>query len=199
MSAVRSIGAAATLAAMSASVPRTMRSSASSRGRRPPPDNRRHRAAPAPRRSRRSHGSRDGWRASPRSRRMPRAFRASGMREARPRDARQHHALRHFRHGQFARQGRRRRRKSRHARRQRVGNAAPVEPAHLLGDRAVDREIAGMQPRDVLAGCMRRREFRVDLVERHRRGVDDARARRAMREQSAAPASRHKGRPGSAR
>ena len=27
---------------------------------------------------------------------------ASGMREARPRHARQHHALRHFRHGQLA-------------------------------------------------------------------------------------------------
>ena len=40
-----------------------------------------------------------------------------------------------------------------------------------------------MQPRHVLAGRVRRDKLRLDLVERHRRGVDDARARRAMGEQ----------------
>ena len=60
-----------------------------------------------------------------------------------------------------------------------------VEPPELLGERAVDREVAGLQPRHVMAGRMRRHELRLDLVERQRRGVDDARARRAMSEQGA--------------
>ena len=57
-----------------------------------------------------------------------------------------------------------------------------------------------MQPRHVLAGRVRGDELGLDLVERQRRGVDDARARRAMRQQlAAARSSRHRGRPGSAR
>ena len=31
----------------------------------------------------------------------------------------------------------------------RVGDAEPLEPADLLGERAVDRQVAGMQPRHV--------------------------------------------------
>ena len=98
-------------------------------------------------------------------------------------DAGQHHALRHFRHGQLAAERGGGGGEGRHARRQRVGDAAPLEPAQLLGERAADREVAGMQPRHVLAGRVRRHELGLDLVERHRRGVDDARARRAMRQQ----------------
>ena len=70
--------------------------------------------------------------------------------------AREHDALRDLRHGQLASERRRRGREGRHAGRDRVGNAAALEPPHLLGERAVDREIAGMQPRDVEARGMRR-------------------------------------------
>ena len=91
-------------------------------------------------------------------------------------DAGQHHALRDFGHRQLAFERRGRGGEGRHAGRQRVGNAAPLEPAQLLGERAVDREIAGMQPRHVVAGGVRGHELGLDLVERQRRGVDDARA-----------------------
>ena len=71
----------------------------------------------------------------------------------------------------------------RHAGRDGVGDAGLIEAAKLLAQGAPDREIAGMQPRHVVAGVGRAPAFVDDLVERHRRGVDDARARRAMLEQ----------------
>ena len=102
---------------------------------------------------------------------------AERHRRGSPRHAGEHDALRHLRHGQFAMKRGSGRREGRHARREGKRNAAAFEPAQLFGERAVDRKIAGLQPRHVMAGGMGRHEFRLDLVERHRRGVDDARAR----------------------
>ena len=53
--------------------------------------------------------------------------------------------------------------------------SSAFEPADLLGDGAVERRVAGMHPRDVLAAFMRRRHLGDDLVERQRRRVDDPR------------------------
>ena len=75
----------------------------------------------------------------------------SGMARGAAGHAGQHHALRHFRHGQFAAQRGGGGGEGRHAGRQRVGDAAPLEPAHLLGHGAQDRKVAGMEPRHVLA------------------------------------------------
>ena len=36
-----------------------------------------------------------------------------------------------------------------HTGRERIGNCAPLEPAQLLGQRAVDGEVAGMKPRHI--------------------------------------------------
>ncbi len=71
-------------------------------------------------------------------------------------------------------------REGRHAGGERERDAVSFEPAQLLGERAVDRKIAGMQPRHVMAGLVRRHELSLDLVERQRRGVDDAGAVRAV-------------------
>src|SRR5581483_10484837 len=53
----------------------------------------------------------------------------------------------------------------------------------LLGERAIDREVARVQSRDIVPVGVRRHVFRLDLVERHRRRVDDARADRAVLQQ----------------
>ena len=91
-------------------------------------------------------------------------------------------------------------RESRHAGRERIRDAAPGEAAKLFGERRVDRQIAGMKPRHIVAGGVRRDELGFDLVERQRRGIDDAGARRAKAKQiRAARSSRHRDRPGSAR
>jgi hypothetical protein len=66
---------------------------------------------------------------------------------------------------------------SRHARRQVVGDAERVEPPHLLADRAIEREIAGMDTGDVEVLRVRRLHLRDDLVEGEGAGVDDARSR----------------------
>ena len=113
-------------------------------------------------------------------------------------DAGQHHALRDFRHGQFAPQHGGGGSEGRHAGGQRVVDAVALQPADLLGHRAVDRQIAGMQPRHVQArgrGCQ---VFLLDLVERHRRGVDDPGARAGNAPAApAARSSRRRGTPGS--
>ena len=129
--------AAATCAAMSASVPR--RSAASgvlACVRRPLPGSRRHRTARVLSRSLSM-----AWMARWMTSVAPLAanvasFSFSGMREARPRHARQHHALRDFRHGQLAFQRRRGGGESRHAGRERIRNAAALETAKLFGERA---------------------------------------------------------------
>ena len=93
-----------------------------------------------------------------------------------PGHARQNQALRHFRDRQFALQRRGRGGERRNAGGQSVVDAKSIQPAHLLGDRAPYRQIAGMQPRDILTGGMRCGIFGLDLVKRQRRRVDDARA-----------------------
>ena len=99
------------------------------------------------------------------------------------RNARQHQRLRDLGDGQFAAERGRRRREGGHARRQRVGDAQPLQPPDLLGHRAPHGQIARMQPRHILAGRVRGHIFRLDLVERQRRGIDEARARRAVFQQ----------------
>ena len=71
----------------------------------------------------------------------------------------------------------------RHARRHRVGDAERVEPADLLAHRAPDRQIARMQPRDVLPRVMRGDDLGHDGVERRAaRCSTIARTRRAVRQ-----------------
>ena len=55
-----------------------------------------------------------------------------------------------------------------------IGDAEPVEPAHLLGDGAIERGIAGVDAGHVLALRMGGLDLGDDLVERHGGGVDDA-------------------------
>src|SRR5262249_20564838 len=66
--------------------------------------------------------------------------------------------------------------KSRHARGQRIRNTAPFEPADLLGNGAEHGKIAGMESRHVLPRRVRRDVFGFDLVERHRRSIDQSSA-----------------------
>src|SRR6476646_6378832 len=101
------------------------------------------------------------------------------------RDAGQNHALRQFGHGQLAAKRGGSCGEGRYAGGERVGNATSVQPPELLGERAVDCEVAGLKPRQVMATRIRRHEFSLDLVERQRRGIDDARACRAIVEQGA--------------
>ena len=54
-----------------------------------------------------------------------------------------------------------------------IGDAERVEPAHLLGDRAIERRIAGMHARDILPAAVRGCDLGDDLVQGQRRGVDD--------------------------
>ena len=92
------------------------------------------------------------------------------------RHAGEHDALRDLGHGQFAADRGGGGGESRNARRQRVGNAAAFQPAELLGERAEHRKVARLQARHVEALVVRRHELGLDLVERERRRVDDARA-----------------------
>src|SRR5262249_2885378 len=64
-------------------------------------------------------------------------------------------------------------------------NAAPVEPAQLFGQRREDRQITGMQPCHVVSSAVGADKFSLDLVERQRRGIDDARVLRTKAEQLA--------------
>ncbi len=92
----------------------------------------------------------------------------------------QHQGLRDFGQRQLALQRRRARREGGDAGRHVEGDAERPEPPRLLAERAPDREIAGMQPRHVEPRLMRRSHFGDDLVQRHRRRVEDARAGRAV-------------------
>src|SRR6516165_11727838 len=94
-------------------------------------------------------------------------------------DACEHDALRHFRNRQLALQSRGGGGESRHARGERIGNIPPVQPAQLLGQRREDRQIAGMQPRHVVFRRIGGDNLGLDLIERQRRSVDDARIFRA--------------------
>ena len=81
-----------------------------------------------------------------------------------PRHTRQHQALRDPRDRQFAAEAGGSCREGGHAGGQRVGNPVLLQPTHLLGNRAPHREIAGMQPRHILPGCMRGHIFALDFV-----------------------------------
>ena len=63
----------------------------------------------------------------------------------------QHEGLRHLGQGQLALERSCRRGEGRNAGRQGIRNVKRIEAAKLLADGAVDREIAGMEPRHVLA------------------------------------------------
>ncbi len=91
---------------------------------------------------------------------------------------RQDDGLAHLGQCQLGAQRRRRRGEGRHARRHVVGDAERVEAPHLLGDRAVDRGIAGMDARHVLPLFMRALDLGDDLVEMERRRIDDPRTGR---------------------
>ena len=114
--------------------------------------------------------------------------------------AREHEGLRHLRQRQLAPERSGSRGESRDARRQRIGNAKRIEAAKLLADRAPDREVAGMQPRHVVAG----RDAPPRTRLRSHRGSWAPCRRCAPRgtereDVACSPASRHRDRPGSAR
>ena len=116
------------------------------------------------------------------------------------RHAGQNDALRDLRHGQLASEQRGGSGKGRNARGQRIRDGVTLEPADLLGDGAEHGQIAGMKSRHVVSGGMGRHILGFDLVERHRRGVDDFRARPDTRPAArAGRSSRHRGRPDNAR
>ena len=64
----------------------------------------------------------------------------------------------------------------RHARRQRIGNAKRIEAAKLLATALHTERSPECSRAHVLAGARAPPQFGDDLVERHRRRVDDARA-----------------------
>ena len=82
--------------------------------------------------------------------------------------------MRDFGQGQFLGECRGGRGEGGNARGDRVGDIERVQAPQLFAERAPDRQIAGMQARDVLAAIGRARDLRDDLVERHRRRIDDA-------------------------
>src|SRR4051812_24383283 len=57
------------------------------------------------------------------------------------------------------------------------------QPADLLGDGTPHRQVAGMQAGNIMAGHVGGHIFSLDFVERHRRGIDQLRSRRAMLQQ----------------
>ena len=126
-------------------------------------------------------GEMDGERRASRGEGCERFARRHGR--SAPRRSRQHQRLRDLRQGQFAAERGGGGGEGRDARRDRIGDAELVEAAQLLAHCAPDRQVAGVQARDVLAGLMRARKFGADLIEVQRRRVDDPRARRAMRQQ----------------
>ena len=95
----------------------------------------------------------------------------------------QHHRLRDFGQRQFFCQRGGSGSEGRNAGRNGEGNLDRGKPPQLFAERAPDRQIAGMQPRDVLTLLGGPCHLRDDLVERHRRGIENTRAGRAEVEQ----------------
>jgi hypothetical protein len=87
----------------------------------------------------------------------------------------QDHRLADIRQGQFRRQGGRRCGEGGHAGRHVVSDLQRVQPAHLLGDRAIERRVAGMDPGDIVALFVGGLHLGDDLVQMHRRGIDHPR------------------------
>ena len=145
-----------------------------------------------------AHGWRGGWRASRRSRqrrrgpRPPASSRRGRRRGSAPRSAPPR--ARSARGRSAPRRRRRRARRGSAYRGCRGGRAAgPARRRRCRRERSPEWRRATSSPRVV-----GRDEGRLDLVERHRRGVDDARARAGTsRASPAARSSRHRGRPGS--
>src|SRR5262249_10844322 len=106
-----------------------------------------------------------------------------GHRRGPPRHWGQNDALGDLGHGELAPEQRRSRGEGRHARGQGIRNAAPLEPADLLGDRAEYGEIAGLKPRHILSGRVGRHAFGFDLVEGQRRGIDQSSPGRTIPQQ----------------
>ena len=92
----------------------------------------------------------------------------------------EHQRLRDPRKSELAPQRRGRGSEGRNARRHRVRNAEPVEPAELLAHRAPDREVARVQPGDILSRFVGGADLPDDLIQAHRRGIDDPGSRRTV-------------------
>ena len=105
------------------------------------------------------------------------AFALRHLRRAR-RGTCQDHGLRHARQGQLVAQRGSGSGKGRDAGGHVVGDAERLETTDLLGNRAVQRRIAGMDSGDISAPGVRRLDLADDLIEGQRRGVDDLGARR---------------------
>ena len=86
--------------------------------------------------------------------------------------------MRDFRGGKLAAQGGCGGSEGGHPRRNVERDAKHFETPHLLGDGAIERRIARMDPRHVEPACVRHGNFVNDLVECQRGSVDDPGARR---------------------
>jgi hypothetical protein len=86
-------------------------------------------------------------------------------------------------HGELAPQGGGGRRERGHPRGDVVADAGLVKPAGLLGDGAEDRRVTRAEPHHVTPGRVGLRHRRDDLVQGQVGGVDQPRARRAVREE----------------
>ena len=86
-------------------------------------------------------------------------------------------------HRELAPQGRGGRRERGHPRGDVVADAGLVKPAGLLGDGAEDRRVTRAEPHHVTPGRVGLRHRRDDLVQGQVGGVDQPRARRAVREE----------------
>ena len=86
--------------------------------------------------------------------------------------ARQDDALRYARPGEGAPQGGGSGREGRNARHHCVGDGERVEPVHLLAHGRIEGDVAGLEPRHVLARRVRRREMVDDSIEIEALGID---------------------------
>ena len=92
-------------------------------------------------------------------------------------------ALCHPRDSKFAGQGGSRRREGGNAGRHGVGDAVPPQATDLLGDRAVDGQVTGVEPGHVLPARVGSDVLRFDAIQVQRRGIDQPRTGPAMRQQ----------------
>ena len=91
--------------------------------------------------------------------------------------AREDHRLRHFGQRELGLEGGSRGGEGGHARRHVIGNAERIEAAHLLGNGAIERGIAGVDARHVLAFVMRGLDVADDFVEVHGGRIEHQRIR----------------------
>jgi hypothetical protein len=98
------------------------------------------------------------------------------------RDPAEDDGLPHAGHRELAPQGRGGGRERGHPRGDVVADAGLVKPSRLLGDGAEDRRVTRAEPHHVTSGRVGLRHRRDDLVQGQVGGVDQPRARRAVRE-----------------